>query len=55
MRSELLSVKDLEKGYGERKVVNAISFSILNGEILGFLGPNGAGFWYTKPRIPVFN
>jgi ABC-2 type transport system ATP-binding protein len=43
MRSELLSVKDLEKSYGEKKVVNAISFSILNGEILGFLGPNGAG------------
>ncbi|MDD3412874.1 MAG: ABC transporter ATP-binding protein [Lachnospiraceae bacterium] len=43
MKSELLSVSNLEKSYGERKVVNAISFSILNGEILGFLGPNGAG------------
>ena len=43
MKSDLLSVKNLEKSYGERKVVNAISFSILDGEILGFLGPNGAG------------
>jgi ABC-2 type transport system ATP-binding protein len=39
----ILKVKELEKNYGERKVVKGISFNVKAGEILGFLGPNGAG------------
>ncbi|MDO9547934.1 MAG: ATP-binding cassette domain-containing protein [Candidatus Marinimicrobia bacterium] len=31
------------KHYGDVKAVEDISFSVANGEILGFLGPNGAG------------
>jgi ABC-2 type transport system ATP-binding protein len=38
-----IQVKDLTKIYGEQKAVDNISFSINNGEIVGFLGPNGAG------------
>lgn len=38
-----IQVKDLTKIYGEQKAVDNISFSITNGEIVGFLGPNGAG------------
>jgi ABC-2 type transport system ATP-binding protein len=38
-----IEVKDLIKIYGEQKAVDNISFSITNGEIVGFLGPNGAG------------
>jgi len=38
-----IEVKDLTKIYGEQKAVDNISFSISNGEIVGFLGPNGAG------------
>jgi ABC-2 type transport system ATP-binding protein len=38
-----IEVKDLTKIYGEQKAVDNISFSINNGEIVGFLGPNGAG------------
>lgn len=38
-----IEVKDLTKIYGEQKAVDNISFSITNGEIVGFLGPNGAG------------
>ena len=38
-----LQLKNLTKIYGSQKAVNNISFSINEGEIVGFLGPNGAG------------
>lgn len=40
---ELVKVCEFKKSYGERKVVNGLSFQVKEGEILGFLGPNGAG------------
>jgi ABC-2 type transport system ATP-binding protein len=39
----MLQVDRLSKRYGERVAVNAISFSIAQGETVGLLGPNGAG------------
>jgi ABC-2 type transport system ATP-binding protein len=39
----MLQVNLLSKRYGERVAVNAISFSIAQGETVGLLGPNGAG------------
>ncbi len=39
----MIEVKNLIKHYGDKKAVNDISFSVNEGEILGFLGPNGAG------------
>lgn len=39
----MVEVKNLVKSYGNIKAVNDISFSVQEGEILGFLGPNGAG------------
>lgn len=38
-----LDVIDLEKTYGNRKVVNGLSYTVKQGEIVGLLGPNGAG------------
>jgi ABC-2 type transport system ATP-binding protein len=38
-----LHVNHLTKIYGQQRAVNAISFSVEQGEIVGFLGPNGAG------------
>ncbi|MET0638230.1 MAG: LPS export ABC transporter ATP-binding protein [Chitinophagaceae bacterium] len=34
---------DLVKRYGNRTVVNHVSFDVQQGEIVGLLGPNGAG------------
>jgi ABC-2 type transport system ATP-binding protein len=38
-----LHIQNLTKIYGSQKAVDNISFSIGEGEIVGFLGPNGAG------------
>lgn len=39
----MIEIKNLKKDYGGHLAVNDISFTINDGEILGFLGPNGAG------------
>lgn len=39
----MIEVRNLTKQYGSKKAVDNISFTVNDGEILGFLGPNGAG------------
>ena len=39
----MIQVKNLVKNYGPVKAVKSINFSISDGEIVGFLGANGAG------------
>ena len=39
----MIEVKNLSKRYGNNLAVKDVSFSIKEGEIVGFLGPNGAG------------
>ena len=39
----ILEIKSLKKNFGEKTVVDKMSFKVNKGEILGFLGPNGAG------------
>jgi len=46
-----IEVSQLLKLYGEQKAVNQISFSVQQGEIVGFLGPNGAGKSTTMKMI----
>ncbi len=39
----VVSVRDLEKKFGDFTAVNKVNFEVRRGEIFGFLGPNGAG------------
>lgn len=38
-----IEVNNITKFYGEQKALDEVSFSLKEGEIVGFLGPNGAG------------
>ena len=40
---ENLTAKNLGKNYGDRQVVQGVSFFVSRGETVGLLGPNGAG------------
>lgn len=39
----MIEFKNVYKDYGQNHALKGISFSVKQGEILGFLGPNGAG------------
>ena len=41
--SESLTALDLQKTYGNRRVVDDVSLSVAPGEVVGLLGANGAG------------
>lgn len=62
----IIEVKHLTKKYKDLIAVNDLSFNILEGEILGLLGPNGSGktttinsilslLKYDKGNIKIFN
>ncbi|MCP4023402.1 MAG: LPS export ABC transporter ATP-binding protein [Desulfobacteraceae bacterium] len=38
-----LVLKNLEKSYGDKKVVDQVNLTVRPGEVTGLLGPNGAG------------
>ena len=50
----MLEVKNLEKRFGDFLAVKGVSFSVGEGEVLGFLGPNGAGKSTTMRMITGF-
>ena len=54
MNKVMLEVKNLKKCFGDFQAVKGVSFSVKEGEVLGFLGPNGAGKSTTMRMITGF-
>jgi ABC-2 type transport system ATP-binding protein len=50
----MIEVKELTKSYRDRVAVDGLTFSVNEGEILGFLGPNGAGKSTTMKMLTGF-
>lgn len=50
----MIETKELTKCFGDRIVVDDVSFSVARGEVLGFLGPNAAGKSTTMRMITGF-
>ena len=47
----MITVSGLTKKYGDRTVVDDVSFDLEPGTVTGFLGPNGAGKTTTMRMI----
>src|SRR3954462_2554666 len=47
----MITVSGLTKKYGERTVVDDVSFTLEPGTVTGFLGPNGAGKTTTMRMV----
>ena len=50
----MIRIENLTKYYGDFKAVDNISFTVNDGDILGFLGPNGAGKTTTLKMLTCF-
>jgi ABC-2 type transport system ATP-binding protein len=50
----MIEVQNLTKRYRDRVAVESLTFSVNEGEILGFLGPNGAGKSTTMRMLTGF-
>jgi ABC-2 type transport system ATP-binding protein len=50
----MIEAKSLSKSYGSFKAVDDLSFTVEDGQVLGFLGPNGAGKSTTMKMLTGF-
>lgn len=41
--NQVIEAKDLQKGFGERSLINGLSFTLPRNGIVGVIGPNGVG------------
>ncbi len=51
MDSTILEINNVSKTFGKKTILNGITFSVNEGEIFGFLGPNGSGKTTTIKMI----
>lgn len=51
MANTVLELKNVSKAFGKRKVIDNLSLEVKEGEIYGFLGPNGSGKTTTIKMI----
>lgn len=51
MSNVVLELKNVNKSFGKRKVIDNVSLEVKEGEIYGFLGPNGSGKTTTIKMI----
>lgn len=51
MAKNVLEIKNVSKSFGKRKVIDNLSLEVKEGEIYGFLGPNGSGKTTTIKMI----
>lgn len=42
MKNPILNVEKLYKNFGKKEILKDVSFELYEGDILGFIGPNGA-------------
>ena len=50
----MIEVQNLTKRYGQHVALDGVSFSVGQGEVVGFLGPNGAGKSTTMRILTTF-
>lgn len=50
----MISADQLTKRFGQRTVVDGVSFEVEKGEVLGFLGPNAAGKTTTMKMLTCY-
>jgi len=50
----MIEIRNLTKKFGHFTAVDNLSFTVTEGEVLGFLGPNGAGKSTTMKVITGF-
>jgi len=43
MPTEIITIKNFSKSFGNKKVIKDLSFNVNAGEVFAFLGPNGSG------------
>ena len=55
MNKVILKCEKLNKHFGKRKILNDVSFELYEGDILGFIGPNGSGKTTTIKLILGLN
>ena len=48
----MITISNLTKKYGDKYALDNISFNVKKGEVLGFLGPNGAGRVHHRALYP---